>query len=256
MSSIVCSYVFCLIAIGSIGICQISRADEPASNTTKSTSENSQKADQELSVEEVRALLCAIAPYLPAEDVVGEIDIFGSTSMDVLAHGWARGFKKFHPNAKVVISAEGSESVFERLAKRPTSMGMLSRPVSDADIGNLKKAGLKRPVAILVARDAMGVFVHESNPLTTITYEELVALFCTDGSGKQATWGEFGVEGELADKPVDVIGRKSDSGTRKFIEEFLFRERTLAAKTPKIWIPMPRWFSPLARIRKPSASPT
>jgi ABC-type phosphate transport system substrate-binding protein len=128
---------------------------------------SAQEEAQDVSVDESRALLESIDPYLPRAEVAGEVDVFGSTSMDAMAHGWAIGFKKFHPKVKIVISAEGSETVFARLAKNPASLGMVSRPVTQEDLAQLKEIGLKNPAALMVAREALGVFVHNDNPRST-----------------------------------------------------------------------------------------
>ncbi len=204
-----------VVALGHPGIAQ-EKSTEPAKTETQSQTSN------KLSAEEIRALLDSIDPYLPKEDVAGEIDIFGSTSMDVLAHGWANGFKKFHADSKFVISAEGSETVIDRLSKSHSSIGMLSRPVSDDELAKLKAVGLKHPVAIQVAREPLGVFVHESNPLQVITYPQLVTLFCAEDPAAEVNWATVGVTGELSEKPIHIVGRDEKSGTRKFIETYLF----------------------------------
>lgn len=190
--------------------------------TTTPTADQPKASPQTLSVEEIRSLLHSIDPYLPEREVAVEIDVFGSTTMDYLAHGWALGFKNFHPDAKVVISAEGSETVFGRLLKNPGSIGMLSRPVTEEELKKLKDEGLKKPIAIQVARDALGVFVHKDNPLEEISYPQLVALFCAEDSKSTVNWNVVGVEGDLAGKPVQIVGRTKDSGTRTFVEKFLF----------------------------------
>lgn len=193
-----------------------------------SRSSLSQDVVEERSVEEIRAVLDAIDPYLPKREVKVEIDVFGSTSMDSLAHGWATGFKQFHPDSKIVISAEGSETVFERLSKSPTSIGMLSRPVTNEDLEKLKKLGFKNPEAVMIAREALGIFVHASNPLDSVTYPQLIALFCVGtASDGASTWQAAGVAGPLADKPVELMGRDAESGTQSFIRDYIFRSQAL-----------------------------
>ena len=217
----VCFFFFIsIISSSSIGIAQEAKkaAQQPGSSPSPET---------QLSVEELNALLNSIDPYLPQQEVSGEIDIFGSTSMDVLAHRWSTGFKEFHSNVKVVISAEGSESVFDRLARNHSSIGMLSRPVTNEDLAILKTKGLKKPVAIQVAREALGVFVNESNPLEVITYPQLVTLFCAENPDADVNWSAAGVTGEIAEKPVHVVGRNQSSGTRTFIETYLFHQHSM-----------------------------
>jgi phosphate transport system substrate-binding protein len=180
-----------------------------------------------VSVEEVRSMLDAIDPYRPDGDATGTISIFGSTSMDALAHSWAKGFMQFHRNVKVEISAAGSEAAFERLLKTPTGVAMLSRPVTDAELEALKKKGLKNPVAFVAAREALGVFVNRNNPVETISGEQLRTIFATDVDSKALTWSLLGASGKQATQPINIIARTPQSGTQKFLKDFVFRSLDL-----------------------------
>lgn len=151
-----------------------------------------------------------------------EIDLFGSTSMDTMAHGWATAFKEFHPKANVVISAEGSETIFKRLAANPAGIGMMSSLVTDSDLEKLKQSGLKNPVAIMVAREPLGVFVHRDNPLTSISYEQLVSIFAAEGESAITQWGSLGAVGSLANEPIELLGRDESSGTHLFLKNWVF----------------------------------
>lgn len=175
------------------------------------------------SVEQVRSMLDAIDPYRPESDAAGTIAIFGSTSMDALAHSWAAGFKQFHPNVKVEISAAGSEAAFERLLKTPSGVAMLSRPVTDMELDELKKKGLKKPIAFVVAREALGVFVHGSNPVESISGEQLRTIFAADAENKTLNWSVLGATGTLATQPIKIIARTPSSGTQMFLKDFVFR---------------------------------
>jgi len=105
-------------------------------------------------------------------------------------------------------------------------VGMVSRPVSDEE---LQKSGLRRPVAIVICHEALGVFVHKDNPLESISFEELATLYCADSDEKPLTWKAVGVTGSMADQPVHVIGRNKGSGSQRFVSQYLFRSRTLRA---------------------------
>lgn len=179
------------------------------------------------SVEQVRSMLDAIDPYRPEGDATGTIAIFGSTSMDALAHSWAGGFKQFHTNVKVEISAAGTEAAFDRLTKAPSGVAMLSRPVTDVELEELKKKGLKNPVAFVVAREALGVFVHGGNPVESISGEQLRTIFAPDASNKLLTWSFLGATGKLASEPIKIIARTPSSGTQMFLKDFVFRSLDL-----------------------------
>jgi phosphate transport system substrate-binding protein len=185
-----------------------------------------QEANQPASVEELQTWLQSIDPYRPQQEATGTVQVFGSTSMDAMAHGWADGFRQFHPKIQVEISAAGTESALERLVKTPSGIAMLARPVTEAELDQLKQQGLKRPVAFVVAREALGVFVHATNPAQTISGDQLRAVFTND-NGTSLTWSLFGVQGEAGKRPIDLISRTSSSGTQRFLADFVFQQATL-----------------------------
>lgn len=182
------------------------------------------------SVLDMVALLKAVDPYLPpknAQPLAGTVKVHGSTSMDALAHVWASGFNEFHKGVKVEIAASGSFEAFEHLVANPSCVAMLSHPVRDDDVAALKAKGLKQPVAFVVAREALGIFVHKTNPVQSITGEQMRAVFTTDSSGKAPTWGQLGATGEWATKPIHVIARSETSGTQVYLRDFVFGGSTM-----------------------------
>lgn len=182
-----------------------------------------QASDDSASVEQLTAMLQTIDPYRPLGRAAGPIQVFGSTSMDAMAHGWVNGFKQFHPEADVKISAANSKAAMERLLASPAGIALLSRPVKEAEIVELKKNGLKNPTAFVVAREALGVFVHPSNPVHHISGEQLRAVFTADHPAGELTWGLLGATGEWSKRPIDVISRSENSGTQMFLHDFVFQ---------------------------------
>lgn len=183
------------------------------------------------SVSDLVALLKAVDPYLPPKNakapLSGIIKIHGSTSMDALAHVWANGFNEFHKGVKVEIAASGSFEALERLVADPSSVAMLSHPVRDEEVAALKAKGLKQPVAIVVAREALGIFVHKSNPVQSITGEQMRAVFTTDSKSDAPTWGQLAATGDWVSKPIHVIARSETSGTQVYLRDFVFGGSTM-----------------------------
>lgn len=174
------------------------------------------------SVEKLRAMLQTIDPYKPEQTIAGEIPVFGSATMDGLAHAWIDNFREFHPGIKLQVSGLGEAESVKRLIAQPTGIWLVSRPVKAEEIETLKSNGLRNPVSFEVARQALAVYVHESNPVTSITGEQLRAVFTTIG-GDALTWKLLGATGALADQPMNIISRTQDSGTYKFLADMVFR---------------------------------
>lgn len=174
---------------------------------------------QKQSVEKLRAMLNSIDPYLPKQQVSGKLIVYGSGSMDGLMHAWADNFRDFHAQATVEVSGLPEEASINKLVADPTSIWMVSRPISPEELQDLKAKGLRNPVALEVAKEALGVFVHPSNPVTSITGEQLRAVF----TGNEAiTWKALGATGAWEDKPIKLIRRGDTSGTQKFLQNVLF----------------------------------
>lgn len=179
------------------------------------------------SVSELVNLLQSIDPYRAATEVKGTVRVAGSTSMDALAHIWASGFNEFHKAVKVEISAAESEETFKMLMEKPSSIAMLSRPVREEELAELKKKGLKDPVAFVVAKEALAVFVHKTNPVQYITGEQLRAVFTTSDGEAVPTWAKLGATGDWASKPIHVISRTEKSGTQIYLRDYVFGGSTL-----------------------------
>jgi phosphate transport system substrate-binding protein len=74
-----------------------------------------------------------------------------------------------------------------------------------------------------VAVDALAVFVHKDNPIKGLTLQQVDAIFSKTSKGGLAkeikTWGDLGLTGEWADKPISLYGRNSASGTYGYFKE-------------------------------------
>lgn len=65
---------------------------------------------------------------------------------------------------------------------------------------------------------ALGVFVNEENPLSHLTLQQVAAIFGC-GPGKNIrTWGQLGLTGEWADKPIHIFGYPAGNNIATFFE--------------------------------------
>jgi len=175
-------------------------------------------------------LLQSIDPYLPSGDIEGKAVLSGSTTMVLLGQTWAQRFKLFHPKVEFARGIDGSDAALESLAKDPNVIAGISRNVTEDEIAALKAANCKDPVVIVVALDAMAVYVNAENPLRSLTPEQLQGVFGADAKGqpKIATWGQLGVQGDLANAKIRIHHRSEISGTRNFIQQSLLGGQPLS----------------------------
>ncbi|HJZ12653.1 MAG TPA: PstS family phosphate ABC transporter substrate-binding protein, partial [Acidobacteriota bacterium] len=84
-----------------------------------------------------------------------------------------------------------------------------------------KKYGYK-PTEMKVAIDALAIYVHKDNPIKGLTLGQADGIFSSTfkRGGKNTTkWGQLGLTGEWANRPISLYGRNSASGTYGFFKE-------------------------------------
>lgn len=79
------------------------------------------------------------------------------------------------------------------------------------------------PSAIRGAVDALAVYVHKDNPIQCLTMQQVDAIFSKTRRGGHPTeintWGQLGLTGEWANRPISLYGRNSASGTYGYFKE-------------------------------------
>lgn len=72
-------------------------------------------------------------------------------------------------------------------------------------------------------RSALGVLVHPDNPLRSLTLAQLDAVFSAarrrGGARAIVTWGQLGLTGEWADRPIHACAVEPESGTGQYLRE-------------------------------------
>jgi phosphate transport system substrate-binding protein len=85
-----------------------------------------------------------------------------------------------------------------------------------------RKFGYK-PTEVKVAVDALAVYVNKDNPIKCMTMAQVDAVFSKSRrygyKENVTTWGQLGLTGEWASRPLSIYGRNSASGTYGFFKE-------------------------------------
>jgi phosphate transport system substrate-binding protein len=165
----------------------------------------------------------ALQPYKPTSGVSGNLNSIGSDSLNNLMTLWAEGFNKFYPNAKIQIEGKGSSTAPPALIAGTAQLGPMSRAMKGTEIDQFEKKYGYKPTPIRTSVDALGVFVNKDNPIKCLTIPQVDALFSKSrrhGHKEDVTtWGQLGLTGDWAAKPISLYGRNSASGTYGFFKE-------------------------------------
>jgi phosphate transport system substrate-binding protein len=169
------------------------------------------------------AVDAAIRPYAKTSGVSGSLSSIGSDTLNNLMTFWAEGFQKQYPNVRIQIEGKGSSTAPPALISGTSQLGPMSRAMKAEEIDEFEKKYGYKPTVIRVAVDGLAVYVHKDNPLEQLTLAEVDAIFSKTRKGgfkrAVATWGDLGMTGEYAARPISLYGRNSASGTYGFFKE-------------------------------------
>jgi phosphate transport system substrate-binding protein len=164
-----------------------------------------------------------LKPYQPVSGISGNLNSIGSDTLNNLMTLWAETFYKFYPNVKIQIEGKGSTTAPPALISGTAQLGPMSRPMRGTEIDEFERRFGYKPTALRVAVDALAVFVNKDNPLRCLSLPQVDAIFSKSrrwGYREDVrTWGQLGLTGDWAQRPISLYGRNSASGTYGFFKE-------------------------------------
>lgn len=165
-----------------------------------------------------------VSGYKAACRLTGRLRSVGSDSMDRVMARWTRDFVAFHPELRTSHEGKGSSTAVPALMESRADFGPMSRPLKAEELAAFETRFGYSPTQIRTAVDALAVYIHPANPLSTkgLSMAQVDAAFSAvrKRGGKQVvTWGDLGATGEWAAAPVRCYSRNSASGTYGFFKD-------------------------------------
>ena len=143
--------------------------------------------------------------------LTGTLDIIGSNTVTPITSQWAEEFMKLHKQVNIIVSGPGSSAGIAALINKTTTFAQSSRAIKQSEIDQAKAVGVN-VVETIVAVDALSIVVHPSNPVSSLTIQQLSDIY----TGKVTNWNQVG--GNNA--PIVLLSRDTNSGTYGyFLEE-------------------------------------
>jgi phosphate transport system substrate-binding protein len=177
--------------------------------------------------------LSQLPEYKPEQKLSGTIRIWGLNYLaDAnLADYWEAGFRKYHPDIKIVWELSSAMASTSALVTGVGDIGA-NRGLTFTEILQFERKFNYSPLELDMVTgsfdvpgwaNAIGIFVHKDNPISKLTMKQLDGIFGaarTGGwvgtswnpqyargpEGNIRTWGQLGLTGEWADKPINVYG--------------------------------------------------
>jgi phosphate transport system substrate-binding protein len=239
----------CVLATVAILLCSSSGAVEPASlvewtDSPLPTNSPQTPQQEELGKTQGRALprpevlQPTLDPDLPVEHPCQNAHLQGhyqGASSDVLpglVRLWIQRFKRYCPKVQIDVGPPYAGSLGAKaLIGQKIDLVFVSRELKPDDIGEFRERFGYPPLSIPVSGgsyrhfgflDAIGFFVNKDNPLEQISLGQLDAILSSThhrGGPAITTWGQLGLTGEWADKPIHVYAVKPWNGFEEFIRQ-------------------------------------
>jgi phosphate transport system substrate-binding protein len=168
----------------------------------------------------------SLPSYQKTSGVSGNINSVGSDTMNNMMALWAETFRKMYPNVKIQIEGKGSSTAPPALIAGTSQFGPMSRPMKAAEIDQFEAKHGYKPTQIRTSYDALAVYVSKDSPLDKLTLQQVDAVFSKTrrrGGKNVSTWGDLGLTGDWAARPVSIYGRNSASGTYGFFKEHVLQ---------------------------------
>ena len=138
----------------------------------------------------------------------------GSDTLVNLALAWAEAYMEWHPEVRISVTGGGSGTGIAAMINGTVDLANASRAMKSEEIAAAQANGIT-PVEFTVARDAIAVVVHPSNPVDGLTLQQISDIY----TGKITNWSQ--VAG--ADRPIVLLSRESNSGTYVYFLENVIR---------------------------------
>jgi len=177
--------------------------------------------------------LSDLPAYQPKGKVTGIIRLWGSNYIvdGNVGEYWEKEFQKFHPGVKFEYNMLTTRAAAPSLVFGVADLGM-GRKITTEELQLYQRYKNRDPLEIVIAtgsynvtgwQPGFGIVVSKDNPLTKITLEQLDGVFGAERLGgwigtdwhpefargpekNIRTWGQLGLKGEWADKPITPYG--------------------------------------------------
>jgi phosphate transport system substrate-binding protein len=190
-------------------------------------------------------------PYQPHAALSGDLRITCESSAEPLMKLWVERFAKFHPGFEIIAKGTSPIASVPMVMSGAYELGFPARELWPSEEESFRQIRGYDATVIMVGlgahrtvglTPALGVFVNASNPIERITLDQLDAIYSSERRRGYAraikTWGDLGLTGEWATRPIEAYIHRLPNGVDYFIQKIV--SHGAAFKSSVIQVPMRR----------------
>ncbi len=168
---------------------------------------------KQLFITVIFAILVIIGCSLQPSPQKSKIRIKGSDTMRILMAKLAEEYMKKNPDISIYTEGGGTGSGIKSLIDGEIDICSASRPLKPTEVSQLAERYQRIGVSSIIAKDALSIYVHPSNPIKDLTLKQLKQIF----TGEIIDWLTIGGW----DQEIEVIIRPPNSGTYLYFKEHI-----------------------------------
>jgi phosphate transport system substrate-binding protein len=166
-------------------------------------------------------ILAACAAHVPAQQSAASptvIRVWAYNGLTDQLVRWEDAYRKLHPDIRFDNQLHGAAAVMAGLYDGVADVALMGREIWPVETMAYQWVYQQQPFGVIVATAGLHapgqlftpvVIVNAKNPLSSISLSQLDAIYGSEHRAAPAnirTWGELGLKGEWADKPIHAYG--------------------------------------------------
>ncbi|MGB5467850.1 MAG: PstS family phosphate ABC transporter substrate-binding protein [Sedimenticolaceae bacterium] len=157
-----------------------------------------------------------LATLIGSADARTVIQNKGSDTLVNVAQAWAEAYQTVNPDVAVAVSGGGSGTGIAAMINGTVDIANASRKMKDKEKKMAKERG-QDPVEHIVGYDALAVFMHQDNPVDSMTIEQLADIYGRKGRARK--WSDLGITVPGCKDEIVVVSRQNNSGTYAYFKK-------------------------------------
>jgi phosphate transport system substrate-binding protein len=185
-------------------------------------------------------VVASMPHYVPQQQVSGVIRVSGHGSAKIpwmrqLLAAWEKDFQRFQPGITLEYRMYGTSSAIPALYNGVADVAILGEEIDPAAVRTFERVRHYPPLGVDVFTGSVDirnidyaqmVFVHKDNPLAKLSLQELDGILGEEhrrGGVNIRTWGQLGLTGEWADKPISLYSWRIDDSFGIFLQNYVMQ---------------------------------
>jgi phosphate transport system substrate-binding protein len=178
--------------------------------------------------------ISAAEPYLTTN---GAVAIIGYNDMREMLEALDRLFEREHPGIRFALTLQGTRTAPAALAAGRSLLAPMGAAFSPSELAAYRRRVGSDPIGFAIANDSLSprarsaplaIVVPAANPLQRLDFAQLERVFAA--GERPLTWGELGVIGGLATRPVHSYGLASTTALGRFMRGHVLSGRAFSKR--------------------------